>query len=799
MEDHEDDEDSMDEYEAPTAEDFCRWQQQEELDDDEEDEDEDEHDNSWDAMEERPEDNDVLEMVQSLKKKDRALWLNSNQVADEQKEKFYHFTQTQPDFDDDEEEESDDEDDTEEDQRTLSELDESTHQRHNFKPAAKDTSSTNDDEKKPAAVASVSSSAPKKANSEASAAQNTSYYEEFGYDSFEDDDFAALDKAEEAATGKKDSQIMPQNRALLVKPRQLENQDNLPTENIDPKEEEDRKPAAKRKNDMSSFYLSSSSSPTPTKKKIRKSSLRRKDENQQTLTQCIRDHEERVRYDAAQCNSEKENSPEAPLQEQDQRSNNDPNVRWKDLGPDRGLVPMRVGDIWTSAHPKRQGMYYKIVSFMPGNSTGTLNEEAVCEAYIDMEYTFIGSSVFDGTLAKYPSENYQADIHRKPISRRIFEGGMMPLKFLNGRRIAKIAEAHWIYEFTGEKINKNFHFAYRFEKPSRIRRKDDSEVDFTIGELCSGVGGMGLGFKNAGGTIKYAVDNNQFACMTLAANFPLVEVINQTISKLTEGLKEGKHKKVREGTSHIHMSSPCKGFSGINTSGGKDDEKNNNVSLEVLGVMDEVEEIPTTFSFENVLGMLRRKHRHYPQQLVVGLMKQNYQVRGMILDASDYGDPQQRERFVLFGAQLGFILPERPEPLPLNERGNLDKALGDLRDVLPQKDNGTILIDGKDVYDHLDDCTELREKESNEVRHLSQLAGPFVKTVLCGHPIKHDTNPRYLTIREYARLMSFPDWFRFWGSHTAKRTQIGNAVPIGLATAIAKAIKEAHMYEYESY
>jgi DNA (cytosine-5)-methyltransferase 1 len=249
---------------------------------------------------------------------------------------------------------------------------------------------------------------------------------------------------------------------------------------------------------------------------------------------------------------------------------------------------------------------------------------------------------------------------------------------------------------------------------------------------------------------------------------------------------------------HVHASSPCQGYSDANRNGGKNDVKNNKLSYRFVDAMREHR--PPTGSFENVPGMMTQKvrtreneldqdeknNREYLQKMIADLLILGYQVRVCILTASDYGDPQERDRVVLFAALKGWKLPDIPKS---TEGGPFREALRDLVDLDPVEGNGIVkLPTGAIVHDHSIDGTDLKTEND----HLSQCQGDFARTVRRQRGIKHHVHPRGLTVRERARIQSFPDDYQFAGSMRDKLNQIGNAVPVKLATAVAQSIMESH-------
>lgn len=176
------------------------------------------------------------------------------------------------------------------------------------------------------------------------------------------------------------------------------------------------------------------------------------------------------------------------------------------------------------------------------------------------------------------------------------------------------------------------------------------------------------------------------------------------------------------------------------------------------------------------------------------LLEAGYQFRGVIIRASHYGDPQNRDRMFIIAAKRGRRLPKFPEPThgassDLDPYVSVKQALEDLALVEPEGEgeNGLVeLRDGSFTTDH-SCCGKAIKAESKKLT-----AAEPSHTVMKSNGIEHYSLERNLTVRELARLQSFPDSYEFCGSATQKKGQIGNAVPVKLATAIAKSIRSYH-------
>lgn len=195
---------------------------------------------------------------------------------------------------------------------------------------------------------------------------------------------------------------------------------------------------------------------------------------------------------------------------------------------------------------------------------------------------------------------------------------------------------------------------------------------------------------------------------------------------------------------------------------------------------------PKIWMFENVRGLMYR-NRWYVDQIIAELEKLDYIVEPKLLNAVDFGVPQNRERMIVVGHQGRFDFPDK-----FGRKATAGEALGELAlQITPHS---------KFVTPRMDEYIAKYEKASKCVNprdlHLHKPARTLTCRNLAGHTgdvhrIRlPDGRRRLLSVREAARLQSFPDWFGFCGSESSAFYQIGNAVPPLLAFHLAEKVRE---------
>lgn len=324
--------------------------------------------------------------------------------------------------------------------------------------------------------------------------------------------------------------------------------------------------------------------------------------------------------------------------------------------------------------------------------------------------------------------------------------------------------------------------------------------DLVAISLFSGGGGLDLGLSLAGFNFKYATDIEEEYCHTIKYNFPDCIVEAKDVCKLT-----GKEIQEKINTTSIALlagGSPCQAFSILGNRQSFSDSRGQLV-FEFIRLINELK--PQAFIFENVSGILTlNKGEDWNKFLSIIQATTGYILQmNKLLNAADYGVPQIRKRIFVIGFRYPtkFIPPTPTHFNPHEERSMSNQGLIEwvpsklaLEDVegLPNHDirshgervrNRYLSVPpgSRDRIDHTDRIHP--ERPAGTVLVGSKAGG--------GRPHIHPDFPRHITVREAARLQSFPDWYIFQGKSTAQYRQVGNAVPPLLAFSIGKSIKEA--------
>lgn len=298
-----------------------------------------------------------------------------------------------------------------------------------------------------------------------------------------------------------------------------------------------------------------------------------------------------------------------------------------------------------------------------------------------------------------------------------------------------------------------------------------------VASLFSGVGGLDLGFINAGHEIVWANDFFLDAVDTYKKNIGN-HIVFGDISKI----------QIKDIPNHDVLIGgfPCQGFSVANTKRVVGDTRNK-LYQEFLRVL--TGKKPKYFVAENVKGILSLAGGKVFERILADFSKVGYRVKYKVLNAADFGVPQRRERVIILGVRNG-VNQELDFPCPThaaNPKGTRLKpwvTVGKALKGIPEPGDGHALLNHT--------CSKFKLKFNGYLGNRTvnpELPAPTVTArgddrggvVVLHHPNNH----RRMSVRELATTQSFPMDFAFCGPNSSAYRQIGNAVPPGLATAVA--------------
>ena len=315
-------------------------------------------------------------------------------------------------------------------------------------------------------------------------------------------------------------------------------------------------------------------------------------------------------------------------------------------------------------------------------------------------------------------------------------------------------------------------------------------------ELCSGAGGLSTGLIQAGFEPILLNELVPVFCETLRKNHPGVNVVNMSMTDLNLEKYNGQIDLLCGGI-------PCQSFSHAGKRLGLEDERGN-LMLEFVRLRNECN--PKMFLIENVKGLLTHDEGKTIEYIVNELWDNGkYYVYTHLLNAHNYNVPQKRERVIIVGHRYNMLKTfEVPKPDP--RRPVLRDVLLDVppspgikypkskEEVLKLVPPGGCWVDLPDdikkeymgkSYFLSGGKTGMARRLSLDEPSLTLTTSPCQKQTERCHP----TETRPFTIREYARIQTFPDDYVFCGSVLQQYRQIGNAVPVKLAKAIGESIK----------
>jgi DNA (cytosine-5)-methyltransferase 1 len=293
---------------------------------------------------------------------------------------------------------------------------------------------------------------------------------------------------------------------------------------------------------------------------------------------------------------------------------------------------------------------------------------------------------------------------------------------------------------------------------------------YKVLDLFSGCGGLSLGFESMGfETIGYEMEQ------------AAVETYNKNLNGQCIIEKITLNTKYQNSVDIIIGGPPCQPFSVGGEQKGVNDERNGFPMF--IKAIKQLK--PRLWLFENVRGMLY-SNKFYLEEVISELEQENYIIDYQLLNAVNFGVPQNRERLFVVGHHGGFNFPKLE-----SHQVTVQEAIGDLIDTI--QDENKILTSSMDTYiakyEKASKCINPRDLYLHKpartltCRNIAAPTGDMQRVKL------KDGRRRRISIKEAARLQSFPDWFEFIGTEAQQFYQIGNAVPPLLARHLANSVK----------
>ncbi len=335
------------------------------------------------------------------------------------------------------------------------------------------------------------------------------------------------------------------------------------------------------------------------------------------------------------------------------------------------------------------------------------------------------------------------------------------------------------------------------------------ENEYSVLELFAGAGGLAIGLEKAGLKCVALNEIDKWACATLRKNRPNWNVLEGDIKNFNFTEYNGKVDVVTGGF-------PCQAFSYAGKKLGLNDARGT-LFYEFARVIQEVQ--PAICIGENVRGLLSHEKGKTLDGMISILDEIGYKVAPVqVLKAVNYRVPQKRERLILVGIRKDIDL-DFEYPKPHHKTYNLEDALkkGELFDCDVPKSNGAKYPEyKKQVLDMVppkgywrDLPVDIQKEYMGGSFYLSGGKTGMARrigwdepslTLTCSPAQKqtercHPDETRPFTVREYARIQTFPDEWKFEGSMAQQYKQIGNAVPVNLGQEVGfSAVKLLNEY-----
>lgn len=349
-----------------------------------------------------------------------------------------------------------------------------------------------------------------------------------------------------------------------------------------------------------------------------------------------------------------------------------------------------------------------------------------------------------------------------------------------------------------------------FSRKKLNGHKKSSRATLKFADLFSGVGGFAQGLESAGLECILSADYDKFAVEAYRKNHPNHDCLEIDLS--LEKNQKLVAKKLKDARVDLVVGGPpCQGFSifgkrrFVNTKNHDlKSDKRNDLVFAFANIV--VKSKANWFIMENVPGILSAHGGSYVEEIRNYFKKHKYKTEARIINAADYGAPQLRKRFILFGTKTDLMIPfpkpkyfEKPESwqLPYRTVGEVltdlsnESSFGKYKNHEAPKHQKIIverfsfIKEGQKLdIDSLPEHLRIGTKTGKPIANYSHVFKRLDRkkpsnTIVPGHnafPV-HPTLNRTLTVREAARIQTFPDHYEFVGPIINQCLQVGNAFP----------------------
>lgn len=358
----------------------------------------------------------------------------------------------------------------------------------------------------------------------------------------------------------------------------------------------------------------------------------------------------------------------------------------------------------------------------------------------------------------------------------------------------------------------------------KLEKRTATKKRLKVVDLFAGVGGLSYGFAHDDNfEVVLANEYEKDIAKAYSLNHPDVKVLDCDIRDLTEEILK---KEISGQIDIVVGGPPCQSYS---TLGKRQNDDRAHLFEEYCRILTILK--PKLFLFENVTGILSMNGGKLFNEVQECFKNIGYELKHKILNAADYGVPEVRERVILVGTRcknsFEYPLPTHGDAEGLKPYVTLEDALSDLPSLKSGEECSEYASNPKNEFQKfVHDCEKLRDNQSpkngehlirimqalpdggskedlpEELRPKSGFGNTYAKmwwkkpaptitrnfacpsSSRCVHP----RDSRALSTREGARLQSFPDSYKFYGSTSMKNLEIGNAVPPLLSVALAKQV-----------